>query len=69
MAISSYKSLDYTTFHNVINGELKGTPTSRHGINPATETPNPEVPVSTAEDVDAAIRSAKGAFPGWAATP
>ncbi|KAJ0418346.1 aldehyde dehydrogenase [Aspergillus carlsbadensis] len=67
MATTGHKPVDFSAFHNVINGELKGTRTTRHGINPATEEPNPEVPVSTVKDVEAAIHCARTAFPSWAA--
>ncbi|KAJ5226533.1 aldehyde dehydrogenase [Penicillium chermesinum] len=61
--------LDFSSFYNVINGELTTTATTRHGINPATEGPNPEVPASTPTDVEAAVSAAKSVFPQWAATP
>ncbi|MFD5421293.1 aldehyde dehydrogenase family protein [Streptomyces sp. NPDC127069] len=38
-------------------------------INPADEQVIGGVPAGTAEDVDAAVRAARAAFPGWAATP
>ncbi|MBM9622479.1 aldehyde dehydrogenase family protein [Streptomyces zhihengii] len=38
-------------------------------VNPADEQVIGEVPAGTAEDVDAAVRAAREAFPGWAATP
>ncbi|MFF3318577.1 aldehyde dehydrogenase family protein [Streptomyces sp. NPDC003035] len=38
-------------------------------INPADEQVIGHVPAGTAEDVDAAVRAARAAFPGWAATP
>ncbi len=37
-------------------------------VNPADETVIAEVPAGTAEDVDAAVRAARAAFPAWAAT-
>ncbi|RMZ85758.1 hypothetical protein DV737_g474, partial [Chaetothyriales sp. CBS 132003] len=66
---SQHKKIDFTTYQNVIDGKLTSTEESRHGINPATGKPNPEVPVSTRKDVDAALEAAQKAFPGWAATP
>ncbi|EFR03944.1 aldehyde dehydrogenase [Nannizzia gypsea CBS 118893] len=60
--------LDFTTFRNVINGKLTSTAETRHGINPATGEPNAEVPVSTAEDVDAAVAAAQEAFKSWSKT-
>uniref|UniRef100_UPI003C7B239C aldehyde dehydrogenase family protein n=1 Tax=Streptomyces sp. rh155 TaxID=3028728 RepID=UPI003C7B239C len=38
-------------------------------VNPADEQVIGHVPAGTAEDVDAAVRAARAAFPGWAATP
>jgi len=38
-------------------------------LNPATGEAIAEAPLSTKADVDAAVAAAKGAFPGWAATP
>ncbi|MFE4634409.1 aldehyde dehydrogenase family protein [Streptomyces sp. NPDC056773] len=37
-------------------------------LNPADERPIASVPAGTAEDVDAAVRAARSAFPAWAAT-
>lgn len=54
---------------NVINNKLRGTPSSRNGVNPATEENNPEVPVSRLEDVDAAVSAGKNAFKHWSQTP
>ncbi|CAL5873715.1 uncharacterized protein PFLUO_LOCUS7997 [Penicillium psychrofluorescens] len=60
--------LEFATFHNVISNELSSTTTTRHGINPANSKPNPEVPVSTQEDVDRAVKSARNAFKKWSKT-
>ncbi|MEU7074507.1 aldehyde dehydrogenase family protein [Streptomyces narbonensis] len=38
-------------------------------INPADEQVIAHVPAGTAEDVDAAVRAARAALPGWASTP
>jgi aldehyde dehydrogenase (NAD+) len=38
-------------------------------VDPADEQVIAHVPAGTAEDVDAAVRAARAAFPGWAATP
>ena len=53
----------------MINNKLTSTSATRHGTNPATLESNPEVPVSTLEDVDNAVASARKAFKPWAATP
>ncbi|KEF62465.1 NAD-dependent aldehyde dehydrogenase [Exophiala aquamarina CBS 119918] len=65
---SSGGILDFATFSNVIDGKLSSTSKTRHGINPATDKPNPEVPVSTPEDVDRAVAAAKKASKAWGKT-
>ncbi|KAF3401909.1 Aldehyde dehydrogenase 5 [Penicillium rolfsii] len=56
------------TFHNVINNELTSTAVTRHGINPATKKPNPDVPIATQEDLDKAVQAARAAFKTWSKT-
>ncbi|KAH8669117.1 putative aldehyde dehydrogenase [Xylariales sp. PMI_506] len=58
-----------SNFRNTINGELKSTQETRHGVNPATGTANEPVPVSTSEDVDLAVAAAQDAFKSWGKTP
>ncbi len=64
-----HAKLDWTTFYNVIDGELTSTEKTRTGINPATSEPNDPVPVSTREDVDKAVAAGQKAFRSWADTP
>lgn len=59
----------FNGFYNTINGKLTSTEKTRHGINPATAKPNPEVPVSTQKDVDDAVAAAKEAFKSWSKAP
>lgn len=63
------QSLDWTVFENVVDGRLTKTAKTRHGINPATGKPNPEVPVATPDDVDEAMIAAKKASTKWATVP
>lgn len=56
-------------FYNTINGKSTTTVKTRHGINPATGTPNAEVPVATQIDVNDAVAAAKEAFKTWSKTP
>lgn len=44
------------------------TARTRHSINPANRQPNPEVPVSTQEDLDKAVDCAREAFKKWSKT-
>ena len=69
IATSNGATLDWSTFHNTINGKPSLTKQTRHGINPATREPNPEVPVSTPADVDAAVTAARAAFKTWSKVP
>ena len=60
--------LDFTTFKNVIDGKTVESKTTRHGINPATKKPNPDVPVATQADLDQAVKAARKAFNSWRKT-
>ncbi|KAM5472307.1 hypothetical protein MauCBS54593_002898 [Microsporum audouinii] len=68
MASIDSPKMDFTTFHNTIDGKLTTTSTTRHGINPANKQPLAEVPVSTQADVDNAVAAAQAAFKKWSRT-
>ncbi|KAH7141867.1 aldehyde dehydrogenase [Dactylonectria macrodidyma] len=61
--------LDFSVFSNVIDGSLSSTQQTRHGINPSTLEPNPEVPLSEQLDVDRAVTAARRAFEVWRLVP
>ncbi len=72
MGLSDFKEtqngtgkLDWTQFYNTIDGKLESTAKTRHGILPATGEPGPEVPLSTPDDVERAMRASKAAFENW----
>jgi len=71
MSIHDTAPLDFTTFRNVVNGELVDSCSGKtyHGINPATLCRNPEVPLSTEEDVNLVVDAARAATERWAETP
>ena len=58
----------FSNYKNSIDGKLVGTKETRHGINPATGEANPEVPVATQADVDAAVEAGLKAFKTWSKT-
>ncbi|KAJ5097698.1 aldehyde dehydrogenase [Penicillium angulare] len=58
-------SLNSETFHNVINGALKGASKQYHGINPFTEERLWPAPVATEEDLEEAVEAANVAFKTW----
>jgi acyl-CoA reductase-like NAD-dependent aldehyde dehydrogenase len=59
----------FATFGNIIDGNISFTEVTRHGTNPATLQPNPEVPISTKSDVDITVAAARCAFVHWSKTP
>lgn len=61
--------VQFNSYSNVINGSLKSTTKTRHGINPSNKKANPEVPIATPEDVDAAVNAGKAAFKKWRKVP
>jgi 5-carboxymethyl-2-hydroxymuconic-semialdehyde dehydrogenase len=54
---------------HLINGKSAASRDYFETVNPATQEVLAAVASGTAEDVDAAVRAAKGAFPKWAAKP
>lgn len=69
-SIDTAQQLDFSGgFCNTINGNSTTTEKTRHGINPATGQPNPEVPLATQKDVDDAVAAAQAAFKTWSQTP
>lgn len=65
---SSDNKLDFSTFANIIDGQRINTPSTRSGINPATDAKLFPCPVSTRDDVENAITAAKSAFKIWKRT-
>lgn len=55
-------ALGWKEFTNIIDDKLETTSTTRHSLNPATGEANPDVPDSTAEDVDRTMEAARTAF-------
>lgn len=49
----------------MIDNELTTTSKTRRAVDPSTSQPLAEVPVSTQEDVDHAVKAAQAAFPAW----
>jgi len=59
------------TLHHYLNGARSPGGSNRFGdvYDPATGAIQSRVPFATAAEVDALVRAAKAAFPGWASTP
>ena len=60
--------IDFSSFHNIINGELRIADQTHNGINPATREKLWNVPCATETDVDDAVKCARKAFPSWSQT-
>ncbi|KAI0098142.1 Aldehyde/histidinol dehydrogenase [Nemania sp. FL0031] len=58
--------VNFDAFYNVVDGKLASTTTTRCSINPSTLEQNPPVPLSTREDLDAAVQAAQRAATIWA---
>ncbi|KAJ0332169.1 hypothetical protein COL5a_001873 [Colletotrichum fioriniae] len=69
MATNGTSKLDWTKFYNIIDGKLESTSKTRNSPNPSTLEANPEVPLSTPEDVDRAVQAARKAQDAWSETP
>ncbi|KAI1288580.1 aldehyde dehydrogenase-like protein [Xylaria venustula] len=71
MSNTSGLELEFTSFFNVVDGELCKAYSNkfRSTLNPATLNQNPEVPFSSAEDVDRAVDAARKAAKSWATLP
>lgn len=63
------KTMNFSSFLNIVDGKETPTQAARYGINPANKENLWPAPVSTLDDVHAAVDSARRAAPAWAATP
>ncbi|MEP7372536.1 MAG: CoA-acylating methylmalonate-semialdehyde dehydrogenase [Chitinophagaceae bacterium] len=63
--------MKYSPVQNYINGKFVDASSSRSLdiISPVDGNPLSKVPMSTATDLDAAVKAAKAAFPAWSKTP
>lgn len=69
LTITMVSSISFDTFHNVVNGELRGAKDVYHGLDPTTSDKLWDAPVASKQDVDDAVVAARRAFRPWAKTP
>jgi acyl-CoA reductase-like NAD-dependent aldehyde dehydrogenase len=69
MSPGKVSTLDFETFHNIVNGEKRGSDNIHHGVNPATGQQLWDVPIASEQDLNDAVAAAKKAFPAWRDTP
>ena len=64
-------ALDFSKFQLVVDGKMVDSSNGEtyHNVNPSTLEPNPEVPLSTSDDVDNAVTAAQKAAKAWAQVP
>src|SRR5215218_9522599 len=62
--------MKYAELRNYVGGDFVATPRPLLDVyNPSSGDVISKVPLSATDEVDAAVRSARAAFPAWAATP
>ena len=59
------QSVTFSSFSNVIDGQLSRGDTFHKGVDPVTELELWDIPAATKEDVDKAVASARCAFKAW----
>lgn len=69
MSPSKVSTVDFTTFHNIVDGKQRGSDSNHHGIDPATGQELWPVPIATQQDVDDAVKAAAKAFKSWSQVP
>jgi acyl-CoA reductase-like NAD-dependent aldehyde dehydrogenase len=69
MASQSSVLVDFSSFRNVIDGNLGSSKTLSQGVNPSNRGKSWDVPVATAEDLDDAVKAAQQSFRSWSRVP
>ncbi|KAL9095863.1 MAG: hypothetical protein Q9165_001860 [Trypethelium subeluteriae] len=69
MSPSKTINIDFTTFHNIIDGKPRDAKTYTNGVDPTTGEKSWDVPVATEQDLNDAVRSAQKAFESWSQVP
>ncbi|KAH8701506.1 aldehyde dehydrogenase-like protein [Talaromyces proteolyticus] len=62
-------TLSFTSFYNVVNGKFRGSETSHHGVDPATQDPLWNIPTANEQDVNDAVQAANNALQTWKKVP
>lgn len=60
--------LGFSTFQNVIAGNLRGSERIHRGVNPSDRVPLWEVPIASVEDLNEAVKASQNAFKSWSKT-
>ena len=65
MAPSRLTTIDFSTFANIINGQLVNSRDKYNGIDPTTKEKNWDAPIASHEDIENAVKAANTAFKSW----
>ncbi|KAI9843393.1 MAG: hypothetical protein M1837_006419 [Sclerophora amabilis] len=68
MSPSKVTTIDFNSFHNIVDGKPRSSKTYYHGIDPSTKQNLWEVPVASKQDLDDAVSAAQRAFSSWSTT-
>lgn len=69
MSPSQTPNISFDTFHNIIDGQQRGSKNIHNGIDPTNGEKLWDVPIASQQDVDDAVAAAKRVFPSWSKTP
>jgi acyl-CoA reductase-like NAD-dependent aldehyde dehydrogenase len=69
MSPGKVSTINFETFHNIIDGKQRGSDQIHHGINPTSGQELWDVPIASEQDLNDAVAAAKKAFPAWRDTP
>ena len=68
MAPGKVDTIDFGSFSNIVNGQLRNSKNKYHGIDPTTKEPNWDVPVASHDDIEEAVAAANKAYTSWKKT-
>ena len=57
--------IDFTTFHNIIDGKPRDATNHTHAIDPTTGEKSWSIPIATEGDLNDAVKSGAKAFESW----
>lgn len=69
MSPSKSANISFDTFHNIVDGQQRGSKNIHNGIDPTNGEKLWDVPIAGQQDVDDAVAAAKRVFPSWSKTP
>lgn len=65
MSPSKSTTIDFNTFSNIINGELRNSKNTYNGVDPTTKEKLWDVPVASKDDIEDAVKAANAVYRNW----